>query len=326
MKERLFGALLAGALLAATAASVLAQTFPSKPIRIIVPFSAGGGNDVLGRVIGHQMQERLGQPGIVENKAGAGGNIGTELVARSAPDGYTLLVVTNAMAAFVPSLFSVPPSFDIMKDFTPIGFAITGPVVVVVGNKLLVNSIKELIAYAKANPGKLSYGSPGVGTMQHLVAEWFIDMTGTRIVHVPYKGSAGILAALLSGELQLSFGALNSVVASIQAGKIRAIGVAGGQRLQMQLLKDIPTVKESLPGYETNMWYGLMAPAGTPDAITNKLSDEQRAIVNLPAVRERLADIGLYSNATSAAEMRQIMAIEIERWGKVVKAAGIKPQ
>ena len=325
MKNGLFTALLAGALLAATAASVLAQTFPSKPIRIIVPFSAGGGNDVLGRVIGHQLQERLGQPGIVENKAGAGGNIGTEFGARSAPDGYTLLVVTNAMAAFVPSLFSAPLSFDIMKDFTPIGFAITGPVVVVVGNKVPVNSMNELIAYAKANPGKLSYGSPGVGTMQHLVAEWFIDMTGTRMVHVPYKGSAGILAALLSGELQLSFGALNSVVSSIQAGKIRSIGVAGGQRLQMPLLKDVPTVKESLPGYETNMWYGLMAPAGTPDAITSKLSDEQRAIVDLPEVRERFASIGLYSNPTSAAEMRQIMATEIERWGKVVKAAGIQP-
>ncbi|MBI4292655.1 MAG: tripartite tricarboxylate transporter substrate binding protein [Betaproteobacteria bacterium] len=325
MKKQLFTVLLAGALLGATTASVLAQAYPNKPIRIIVPFSPGGGNDVLGRVIGQKLQERLGQPGLVENKVGAGGNIGTEFVARSAPDGYTLLVVTNAMAAFVPSLFSAPLPFDIMNDFAPIGFAMTGPVVVAVGNNVPVKSINELIAYAKANPGKLSYGSPGVGTMQHLVTAWFVDMTGTKMVHVPYKGSAGTVADLLSGELQVLFGALNALVPSIQGGKIRAIAVTERERLQLQSLKDVPTVRESLPGYEATMWYGLVAPAGTPAAITNKLSDEQRAIVNLPEVRERLAGIGLYSNPTSAAEMRQIMATEIGKWGKVVKAAGIQP-
>jgi len=322
MKKGLFVALITGAMLGATAATVLAQVFPNKPIRIIVPFTTGGGNDVYGRIIGQKLQERLGQPAVVENKPGAGGNIGAEFVAKSAPDGYTLLVVQSGIT-MVPWV-SKSVTFDVLKDFAPLGIGTTQPMVVVVANKIPAKSIDELIAYAKANPGKLSYATPGVGTPHHLVTELFMNMTGTKMIHVPYKGASGMLANLMSGEVHVMIGALNSTIPLFQAGKIRALAVAEHQRLPQ--FEGLPTVNESLPGYEANIWYGLMAPAGTPDAITNKLSEEQRAIVNLPTVREQLARVGMDSNPTSAAEMRQIMTTELDKWAKVVKAAGIQPQ
>jgi len=304
------------------ASSALSQSFPSKPIRIIVPFTPGGGNDVFARTFGQKLQERLGQPVVVENKPGAGGNIGAEFVARSAADGYTLLVAQNGLT-MLPWL-SKALSFDIMKDFAPIGIGATLPMVVVVANKLPINSINELVVYAKANPGKLSYATPGIGAPHHLATELFMDMTGTKMVLVPYKGASGMLTDLMSGEVHVMFGALNSAIPLIQSGKIRAIGIAERQRVS--LFKDMPTVNESLPGYEVNFWFGLLAPAGTSDAITNKLSEEMRVIVGMSDVRERLAGVGFDSNPTSAAEMRRTMTAELEKWGKVVKAAGIQPQ
>jgi tripartite-type tricarboxylate transporter receptor subunit TctC len=322
MRKGLFAALLAGTMLAAAAASVLAQGFPSKPIRIIVPFTPGGGNDVFGRVIAQKLWERLGQPVVVENKPGAGSIIGADSVAKSAPDGYTLLVAANAHVLL--SLVSKSLPFDVMRDFAPIGIGATLPMVVAVANKLPVKSINELIAHARANPGKLSYATPGIGTPQHLATEWFMSMTGTKMIQVPYKGAAGMLTDLMSGEVQVMFGALNSAVPLIQSGKIRAIGIAERQRLTQ--FKDLQTVNESLPGYEVTYWYGLLAPAGTPDAILNKLSEEQRVIVNLPDVREGLARVGFDSNPTSASEMRQTMTREFGIWEKVATAAGIRPE
>lgn len=317
MGKKLFAALLAAATLAAAAASVQAQSFPSRPVRIVVPFTPGGGVDLYGRTVAQRLQERLGQPFIVDNKPGAGGNIAAEFVARSLPDGYTLLVMTNAIST-VPWVSKSLP-FDVLKDFVPIGIGATNAMVVAVANILPVKSINELIAYAKANPDKLSYATPGIGTLQHLVTEMFLDMTGTKMFHVPYKGASGLLTALTAGEVHVMFGALNSAIPLIQAGRIRAIGIAERQR-QPQF-KDLPAVNESLPGYEVSFWFGLLAPAGTPEAIASKLSEEQRAIVNLPEVRERLAGVGLESNPTTAPEMRQIMASEMVKWGKVVKAA-----
>ena len=298
------------------------QGYPNRPIKIIVSFTPGGGNDVYGRTIAQKLLERFGQPVVVENKPGAGGNIGTDFVAKSAPDGYTLLVVTNGVIMLPWMSKSLP--FDILKDFAPIGIGAVQPMVLVVANKVPVKSINELIAYAKANPGKLSYATPGIGSTQHLAAEWFMHMTGTKMVQVPYKGAPGMMADLMSGEVQLVFNALNTAAPLIQSGKIRAIGIAEQQRLPQ--FKDVPTINESLPGYGMNIWFGLLAPAGTPDAIVNKLSDEQRAIVNMPDVRERLASVGFEIRPAPAAEMRQIMATESEKWGKVVKAAGIEPQ
>ena len=322
MKKKLFGALLAGALLGATSVSVLAQKFPSKPIRIIVPVTPSGGTDVFARILGNKLQERLGQPVIVENKPGAGGIIGHDYVAKSVPDGYTLLVMSNAITMVQWVSKSLP--YEVMKDFAQVGIGSTVPVVVVVANKLPVHSISELIAYAKANPGKLSYGTPGVGTPHHLATEWFMSMTGTNMFHVPYKGAAGMLANLLSGEVHVAFGALSSSVPHIRSGKIRGIAIAEHKRLPE--FKDLPTVNEVLPAYEVNMWFGTLAPAGTPDAIVNLLSEEQRTILNAREMRERLAGLGFDSNPTSPAEMRQIMSTEITRWGKVAKAAGIRPQ
>jgi len=298
------------------------QGYPNKPIKIIVAQTPGGGNDVFARAIAQKLWERLGQPVTVENKVGAGGNIGADFVAKSAPDGYTLLVAQNGLTMLPWVSKSLP--FDVAKDFAPVGIGVTNPMVVVVANNLPVKSIGELIAYARENPGKLFYGSPGVGTPHHLATEWFMAMTGTKIVHVPYKGAAGILVDLISGQVQLLFGAFSSTSPHIRAGKIRAIAIAERQRLEE--FKDLPTVGESLPGFEVNFWFGLVAPAGTPDAIVNELSDAQKVIVNMPDVRNVLSRIGFDSNPTSAPEMRRIMTTEIEKWGKVVKGAGIQAQ
>ena len=300
-----------------------AQSFPSKPIHIIVPFTPGGGNDRVARAYGQKLQERHGQPVVVDNKPGASGNIGAEYVAKSAPDGYTLLLAYPALT-ILPWLSKSMP-FDVMKDFGPIGIGATMPMVVVVATKLPIKSIQDLIDYAKANPGKLSYATPGIGTSHHVATELFMQMTGTKMVMVPYKGAAGMLADLTRGEVHVMFGALNSTVPLIRAGKIRAIALAERQRVPM--FKDLPTVSETLPGYAVNFWFGLMAPAGTPEAITTMLSDEMRLIVGMPDVRERLAGVGFdSSNPTSPAEMHRIMAADLEKWGKVIKAAGIKPQ
>ena len=322
MKKIWFSAICASAMLCAAAASALAQGFPSKPIRIIVAFGPGGGNELFARAVGEKMRERLGQPVLVEIKPGAAGNIAAEFVARSAPDGHTLLVAQSGLT-MQPWLSKSLP-FDVVRSFAPVGIGATVPMVVVVTNKLPVTSINELIAYARANPGKLSYATPGIGSPHHLAVELLMNMTQTRMVQVPYKGASAMLTDLISGEVHLMIGAINSAIPFFRAGKIRAIAVPERQRLPQ--FRDLPTVNESLPGYEVNIWFGLMVPAGTPDALVNLLSGEMRTIVNLPDVRESLTRAGLDSNPTTPAEMSRIMTSEIEKWGKVVKAAGIQPQ
>ena len=322
MKKIWFRAICASAMLCAAAASALAQGFPSKPIRIIVAFGPGGGNELFARAVGEKMRERLGQPVLVEIKPGAAGNIAAEFVARSAPDGHTLLVAQSGLT-MQPWLSKSLP-FDVIRSFAPVGIGATVPMVVVVTNKLPVTSINELIAYARANPGKLSYATPGIGSPHHLAVELLMNMTQTRMVQVPYKGASAMLTDLISGEVHLMIGAINSAIPFFRADKIRAIAVPERQRLPQ--FRDLPTVNESLPGYEVNIWFGLMVPAGTPDALVNLLSGEMRTIVSLPDVRESLTRAGLDSNPTSPAEMSRIMTSEIEKWGKVVKAAGIQPQ
>jgi tripartite-type tricarboxylate transporter receptor subunit TctC len=309
-------------LLALSVSCAFSQGYPNRPIKIVVPFTPGGGNDVFGRTVAQKLWDRLGQPVVVENKPGGGSIVGADYVAKSAPDGYTLLVAQQALILLPLVSKSLP--FDVMKHFAPVGIGATQPMVVAVTNKLPVHSINGLIAYAKSNPGKLSYATPGIGTPQHLATEWFMSMTGTTMVQIPYKGAAGMLADLMSGEVQVLFGALNSAVPLIQSGKIRAIALAERQRLAQ--FKDVQTVNESVPGYEETHWYGLVAPAGTPDAILNRLAEEQRAIVNMPDVRKRLANVGMDSNPSTPDEMRRTMEVEFERWGQVAKGAGIAPQ
>ncbi len=322
MKKIWFRAICASAMLCAAAASALAQGFPRKPIRIIVAFGPGGGNELFARAVGEKRGEGGAQPVLVEIKPGAAGNIAAEFVARSAPDGHTLLVAQSGLT-MQPWLSKSLP-FDVIRSFAPVGIGATVPMVVVVTNKLPVTSINELIAYARANPGKLSYATPGIGSPHHLAVELLMNMTQTRMVQVPYKGASAMLTDLISGEVHLMIGAINSAIPFFRADKIRAIAVPERQRLPQ--FRDLPTVNESLPGYEVNIWFGLMVPAGTPDALVNLLSGEMRTIVSLPDVRESLTRAGLDSNPTSPAEMSRIMTSEIEKWGKVVKAAGIQPQ
>lgn len=322
MKRGLFAALFTSTLLVITSLPATAQSYPDQSVRLIVPFSAGGGTDTFGRILGGALQERLGQSVVVENKPGAGGNIGADLVARSKPDGYTLLLAQDSLA-IVPWLYK-SLTFDVMKDFAPIGVGVFMPMVLIAKSDLPVKSVSDLIAYAKANPGKLSYGSPGVGTAHHLNFEAFLDKTGTKMVHVPYKGASGMITDLASGNVDVAFSALSSVLALVKSGKIKAIAVADNERAPQ--LKEIPTISETLPGYLANVWFGLMAPAGTPAAITHKLSDEMRTIVNRADVSKRLTDIGYRVHPTTPEEMQKIMLSEYEKWGALISAVGIKSE
>lgn len=318
MQRRHFASLLPALL--AFPGLAIGQNFPSKPIRIIVPFTPGGGNDVYARAVGAKLSERLGQPVVVENKPGAGGNVGAELVAKSPPDGHTLLLAQNGLT-MVPHLTRNMP-FDVMKDLVPVGIGATLPLGVALNNNVPARNMAELLAHIKANPGKLAYATPGVGTPHHLATEWFLNLTGTQMVMVPYKGAAGMLTDLISGEVQVLFGALNSMLPHHRAGKLRIIALA--ERERHPAFKELPNVNETVPGYETGFWFGLMAPANTPEAIIGRLSDEQRAIVAMADVRERLAGAGFDTRPTNAAEMRRIMVTELDRWGKVVRDARIK--
>jgi len=304
------------------AAPVLAQSFPGKPIRIIVAFGPGGGNEMFGRIVGDKLRDRLGQPAIVEIKPGASGNIAAEFVAKSPADGHTLLVAQSGLT-MQPWLSKSLP-FDVVKSFTPIGIGATVPMVMVVTNKLPVRSVGELIAYAKSNPGKISYAIPGIGSPHHMAVEMLMHMTGTKMVAVPYKGAAAMLTDLMSGEVHLMIGAINSAIPLFKAEKIRAIAVPERERLAQ--FRDLPTVAETLPGYQVNIWFGLLAPAGTPEPVVSLLASELRAIVGLSDVREALAKAGIDANPSTPAEMAGVMSAEIDKWGKVVKAAGIQPQ
>jgi len=308
-------------LLVLATGTAVAQPFPSRPIRIVVPFTPGGGPDVVARAIAPHLQERLRQPVIVENKPGAGGNIGAEFVVKSPPDGHTILITTAGLAAVQWVTKSLP--FDVLKDLSQVGAITTLPMVVVVGNGVPVHSVAELIAHAKANPGKLSYASSGVGTLQHLVAEMFMNTTGTRMVHIPYKGAQGMITDMLAGQVHVMFAALNSSLPQINAGKMRAIALADKTR---NPILNVPVVNETVPGFDAAFWFGTAVPAGTPEAIVNRLAEEQRAIVAIPEVRSRLVAAGFDITPGTPAETRDRVAAESERWRAVVKAAGIVPE
>lgn len=297
------------------------RAYPERPIRIIVPYSPGGGNDVVGRVVAARLQERFGQPVLVENKPGAGGSIATDFVAQSPADGYTLLVANNG--------FTITPWLQKNMAFNPVKFApvsitVSLPMGFSVNVDLPVKSIAELIAYARANPGKLSYGTAGVGTPHHLAMELFMGMTDTRMVMVPYKGAAGMMLDLIPGRVNVLFSGLDSMLPNYQAGKIRLLAV--GERSRLARLPDVPTVSETVPGLEAQIWIGFVAPANTPEAITRRLSDEIKAGVNHPDTNAALRKSGFEVNPTTPEEMRAVMQADYEKWGKVVARAGIKPE
>ena len=298
------------------------QSFPSKPIRLIVPFQAGGGNDLLARIISQKFLEKWGQPVVVDNKPGAGGNLGADFVAKAPPDGYTLLLGTNTLA-INPSVFAKMP-FDTQRDFAPVAMIATTPFYVVANNKLPVENIAGLIAYARANPGKLSYATPGIGTPHHLGAELFKSVTGTYMVHIPYRGSIPALTDVIGGQVDVMWATVNVALPMVASGKVRGLALAEPKRTAA--LKEVPVVAETLPGYEVNAWYGIFAPAGTPATIVQQLSQELQQIFRQPDIQARLLPLGYEIATDNAEKTREILARDLEKWRKVVKAAGIRPE
>lgn len=310
--------------LAACASLSLAQApYPGKPIRIVVPFPAGGTTDILARAVAAKLTETTGQPAVVDNRPGAGGNIGAELVAKAAPDGYTFLMGTVGTHAINPSLYAKMP-YDHVKDFAPVILVAGVPNVLVVNPSLPVNSVQELIAYIKANPGKVNFASSGAGTSIHLSGELFKTMTGVAITHVPYKGSAPALQDLVGGQVQIMFDNLPSSLALIKGGKLKALAVTSLER--SSALPDVPTMAESgLPGFEATSWFGLLAPAGTPKEAIAKINGEVAKWLATPEAKEKLASQGaIAASGLSPEDFQKHIASETTKWAKVVKESGAK--
>lgn len=314
----------AAATLAGTAlpmGSVQAQAYPSRPVRLIVPFPPGGPVDTVGRTLALKLTEQWGQTAIVDNKAGAGGIVGAEIAAKAPSDGYHLFVC-SIHHSVIPSL-RPKLNYDIERDFAPVSFGARFPVILVVNNALPVRNVAELIALDKAKPGTLSYGSAGNGGGTHLAAELFNMQAGTKLLHVPYKGSAPAMTDLLGGQVQVMFSDAPTALPQIRAGKVRALAVANLQR--SPLLPDLPTVAESgLPGYEAYSWAAFVAPAGTPKEIVAQLSADIQKAFTQPDVKQRLFDAGAEAAPTTPEAFHKILRGEIEKWAKVVKAANIQ--
>lgn len=315
--------LLCAAIAAVVSASAAAQEYPARPLRIIVAYTPAGATDILARAIGQKMSESWGQPVIVDNRPGAAGNIGTEIAAKSAPDGYTLLMATAGTHGINPSLYRKLAWAP--RDFTGVSLVAMVPNILVVNNALPVKSVKELIAYAKANPGKLSYGSPGLGSTAHLSMELFKSMTGTQMTHVPYKGSAGVMADVMSGQIALTMDNIPPYLPQVKAGKLRALAVSPAKRTPAA--PDLPTVAEAgVPGYDSGAWFGLVAPTGTPRAVIDKLATETQRILKLPDVRERISALGAEIVGNAPDEFNAFMKSELAKWAKVIQEANVELQ
>ena len=304
------------------AAGAQAPAYPTKPIRLVVPFPPAGATDLIARAVAQKLGEVWGQSVVVDNRPGAGGNIGTELVAKAAPDGYTLEMGTVGTHAINASLYAKIP-FDHVKDFAPVILVAGVPNVLVVNPAVPANSVQELIAYAKANPGKLNFASSGAGTSIHLSGELFKVMAGVQMTHVPYKGSAPALQDLLGGQVQLMFDNLPPSLPQIKAGRLRALAVTSATRAPA--LPDVPTIAESgLPGFEASSWFGILAPAGTPPAIVAKINAEVAKWLASPEGKEKLASIGANAAGGSPEDFAQHIQVETAKWAKVVKESGAK--
>jgi tripartite-type tricarboxylate transporter receptor subunit TctC len=306
------------------ATSAWAQSaWPAKPIRLISPFPPGAVVDTLCRTLAGPLGELLGQPIVVENRLGAGGNIGMELVAKSAPDGYTIGMGGVAQHAINPSVYARMP-FDPLRDFAPITFVASNVNVVVVNPAVPAGNVQELIAYARANPGKLAFGSAGTGTSQHLAGELFKQLTGVEMTHVPYKGAGPAVSDLIGGQIPLMFADISAVLAHIQAGKLRALGVTSRTRTP---LLDVPTViEQGVPGFEVTAWFGLLAPAGTPRDIVMRLNESTARVLRTPATATRLQALGLTPAPGTPEEFAELIRAELARWTKIVRAANIRAE
>jgi tripartite-type tricarboxylate transporter receptor subunit TctC len=311
-----------GAMFACIALGAFAQSYPNRPIRLVVPFPAAGTTDILARAAAQKLTESLGQAVVVDNRPGAGGNIGSDLVAKSAPDGYTLLMGTVGTHAINPSLYSKMP-YDHVKDFVPVVLVAGVPNVLVVNPALPVNSVADLIKLAKDKPGTINFASSGSGTSIHLSGELFKTMAGVDMVHVPYKGSSPALTDLIGGQVQVMFDNLPSALPQIKGGKLRAIAVTSLKRAPA--LPDIPTINESgLPGFEASSWFGVLAPAGTPAPIVARINAEVNKWLQSADAREKLISQGAEAAGGSPEQFAAHIRAESDKWAKVVKASGAK--
>jgi tripartite-type tricarboxylate transporter receptor subunit TctC len=307
--------------LASTAAWSQSAPYPTKPIRFVVPFVAGGPTDIQGRMLGEKLGQRLGQQVIVDNRGGAGGNIGMELTAKAPPDGYTLVIATVGTWAVNPHLYKLP--FDVVKDFAPITQVSTSPGVLVVHPSVPAKSVKELIALAKAHPNELNYGSSGVGGFGHICGELFTLMSGTKMTHIPYKSSAPSMTDVMSGQIQVLFNNMIATVPHVKSNRVRALATTGAAR--SPALPELPTIAESgLKGYENSSWSAVAAPAGTPRPILDRLSREFTEILKLPDIQQKHADVGAEIVASTPEQFHAYLKSEVAKFGKLVKAAGIK--
>ncbi len=319
MRRRQYLGLATSALVLPT--EVWSQTYPTRPVRLTVGYAAGGVNDVLARLMGQYLGERLGQSFVIENRPGAGSNIATEAVVRAAPDGYTLLLASTANA--INATLYDRLGFDFARDMAPVASICRVPNVMLVNPSVPVTTVPEFIAYVKANPGKVSMASAGNGSPQHVAGELFKMMAGVDMVHIPYRGGAPALTDLLAGQVQVYFSSVASAIQYIKAGKLRALAVTTSTR--SELLPNLPTMAEFLPGYEASPWYGIAAPKATPTDMITKLNAEINSALADPAMRARLAELGATPLSGSPADFGRLLVEETDKWAKVVKLSGAKP-
>jgi tripartite-type tricarboxylate transporter receptor subunit TctC len=310
-------------LLCAAATAVTAQEYPAKPVRIIVTFPPGGGTDIVARMLAQKLTETMGQQVVVDNRGGAGGTIGTDLIAKAAPDGYTAGVVSGSHA-INPSLYRKLP-YDTLRDFTPVTMLVAGPGILVVHPSVPARSVRDLVTLARAQPGQIAYASPGSGTPPHLGAELFSMLAGIRLVHVPYKGNAQAMTDLMGGQVSMSFPVIPAALQHVNAGRLRALAVTSAARTA--ILPDLPTVAESgLSGYESISWYALLLPAGAPAGVVARLYQETAKVLRLPDIREKLAVQGLDPVGNRPEVFALALRSEIDKWAKVVKVSGARAE
>ena len=309
-------------ILAAYAGAPLAQSYPAKPIRFVVGFSAGGASDITARIVGQKLTEHLGQPVIIDNRAGASGTIAGGIVAKAPADGYTILAGATSILAINPALYA-KLDYDPLRDFAPVSQTVSMPQLLVVHPAVKATSLKELLALAKAKPGELNYSSSGTGSSSHLAMELLKYMTGIDVVHVPFKGSGQAMPNLLAGQVQLVFDPMPTSLPHVKSGRLRALAISTAARAPA--IPEVPTVAEAgVPGYESSLWYGVLLPARTSPAIVARLNQTVNAILREPDVGERFAALGAEPRGGTSAEFGQYMGAEVAKWGKVIKAVGLR--
>lgn len=319
--KKLLSVVCTAALLTLTGTNTLAQTYPSKPIKIVVPFGPGGFTDVVARILGVKLGESLGQSVVIENKPGAGSTIGSDMVAKSAPDGHTLLIVSSTHVISPWIYKSIP--YDPIKSFAPVTKLVDSPYVLLTNPKVPAKNVQEFIALAKAQPDKIHFASSGNGSAQHLIGGLFASMTKTQLKHVPYRSSSLAATDLVAGVVESSFAGVPNALAQVPNGRLNALAVTSAKRIPQ--LPNVPTMQEAgVPGYDATIWLAMLAPAGTPSSIVSRLNNEISKIMNTPETQKAMFDAGVEVSLSTPAAMSQLMVSEMEKWGKVVKEAGVK--